>query len=435
MICTIAPPLLSHCTDFSITNTARPTPHGTVDRHMRSTSHSLYRLEEHRSATRHSKSTEQRFRHVIGRQKRAMQKEFSAVIIERVETWVLRVPFIRTSADFDGAHHELIGATVHADGVSGLGYSFITDHAGGVAVKALLDELLVPRLIGRDATKAEQIWFEFEALTHRMGTGINRFAMASIDIALWDLRAKVNGRSLAAEIGQIHESVPAYGSGKAGNRLSLSELVELSEGYISEGFTAVKLRVGENLRNDPDRVSAVRRALGDDVGIMIDANERLSYSEALSLGRRLEEFDPLWFEEPMPYMHREAHVRLAQHLAIPVVGGEHHCSAEGFVDYVTSGAFSVLQPNVCMVGGITEMVRIMKLAELHGVGFAPHLMTDLNVHLAATTNSTIYVEYFPWMEPYTENRLTIDEGRALVPEGPGHGIQFTSAAFEQYRVA
>lgn len=355
--------------------------------------------------------------------------------IERVDTWVLRLPFIRTSADFDGAHHEIIGATVHADGVSGMGYSFITDTAGGVAVKALLDTLLVPQIIGQNALEAEKIWAELEALTHRMGTGLNRFAMASIDIALWDLRAKVNGNSLAREIGQVYDEVPVYGSGKAGNRLSVAELVRLSEEYVDEGFNAVKLRVGRDLDQDETRVAAVREALGDDIGIMIDANERLSYSQALNLGTKLQKYDLLWFEEPVNYLDRQSHVKLAQHLRVPIVGGEHHCSAAGFVDYVTTGAFAVLQPNVCMVGGITEVVRTMRLAELHGIGFAPHLMTDLNIHLAAATQSTVYVEYFPWLEPYTHNRLEISNGKAKVPTSLGHGIEFTEQSVKEYRIA
>src|SRR5688500_1390990 len=95
------------------------------------------------------------------------------------EPWILRVPFIRTSADFDGAHHELIRVTLRTESYSGMGYSFITDTAGGVAVKAMLDSLLLPKVIGRDAMEVEKIWQEFFLLTHRMGTSINRFAMAA----------------------------------------------------------------------------------------------------------------------------------------------------------------------------------------------------------------------------------------------------------------
>lgn len=355
--------------------------------------------------------------------------------IENIDTWILRVPFLRTTADFDGAHHELIGVTVHADGLTGMGYSFITDHAGGTAVKALIDDLLAPRVLGLDSSNPERIWQVMEELTHRMGTGINRFAMASIDIALWDLKAKSNGHSLAAEIGQLVDEVPVYGSGKAGGRLSVEELVELSQEYVDSGFNAVKIRVGRDPQDDPGRISAVRDALGDHVRILIDANERLTFPTALTLGRSLAEYDIFWFEEPVVFTDRQSHLELARHLPMPIVGGEHHCSAAEFVDYVSPRAFSIVQPNVCMVGGVTEMIRIMRLAESHGVGFAPHLMTDLNVHLAAATNSTVYVEYFPFLEPYTTNRLAIVDGRARVPSTPGHGLEFTDEAFEKYRIA
>lgn len=355
--------------------------------------------------------------------------------IESIDTWVLRVPFLRTTADVDGAHHDLIGATVHAEGATGMGFSLLTDHAAGGTVKALLDDLIVPHVLGRDALEAERIWHDLEQLTHRMGTGINRFAMASLDIALWDLRAKVHGQSLAREIGQITDQVPVYGSGKAGTRLDIGELAELSADYVASGFDSVKIRVGMEPREDPARIAAVRKAVGDQTNIMIDANERLSLPTALALGRRLADFGITWFEEPLNYQDRQAHVLLSRQLPMPVAGGEHHCSAAEFTDYITSGAFSILQPNVCMVGGITETIRIMRMAEMHGLGFAPHLMTDFNVHLAAATTSTMYVEYFPFLEPYTSNRLTIADGHAQVPDGPGHGMAFTDEAFERYQVA
>lgn len=351
------------------------------------------------------------------------------------ESWLLRVPFIRTSADFDGAHHDLIGVTLRTETESGMGYSFITDIGAGAAVKALLDDVLLPRVIGRGVHDVERVWQEFFLLTHRMGTGVNRFAMASIDIAMWDLRARSNGNSLARELGQLTDTVPVYGSGKAGNRLSVEELVKLSVGYVDQGFDAVKLRVGLETGEDPTRLREVRAAVGPDVRIMCDANERLDLPTALDLGKNLAPYDVFWFEEPVLSTDIEAHATLARKLPMLIVGGEHHCSAAEFVPFVKEGAFNVLQPNVCMVGGVTEIMRIARLAELHGLGFAPHLMSELNVHISAATTSTTYVEYFPFLEPYTTSRLTVRDGHAEVPTTPGHGIEFTAETFEHYQVA
>lgn len=356
--------------------------------------------------------------------------------ISKGQSWILRLPFVRTSRDFDDAHHELIGVTLYTDaGESGTGFAFVTDFGGGSAVKALLDDLLLPRVCGRSVLDAKRIWHEFWALTHRMGRGLNAFAIAAVDIALWDLRARLNGHSLARELGQVWDRVPAYGSGKASPRLPLDELVALSAGYVEQGFKAVKVRVGLDPSADVDRVRAVRRALGDDVRIMCDANERLDLPTALWLGRRLADLDVYWFEEPVVSDDIDAHRRLAQALPMSVVGGEHLCSAREFVPFVTAGALDVLQPNACMVGGITEAMRVGEIAAAHGLGFAPHFMTELHVHLAAAVPNTTYLEFFPFLDEFVQDPLRAEDGAVVVPDRPGHGIEFQERVWSTYRTA
>lgn len=356
--------------------------------------------------------------------------------IVRAESWILRIPFTPTSADVTGAHHEIIGVTVESQSAQGMGFTYLSYNGGGMAVKALLDELLIPRLLGRSALDAEAVWAEFFRLTHRMGTGLNRLAMSAVDIALWDLRSTIKGVSLARELGRLTERVPVYGSGKAGTHLSTEELVDLSVGYVKSGMTALKLRVGAI---DPslaiERVAKVREAVGHDVRILCDGNEKFTYPDALAMGRRLADYDVFWFEEPVLSTDLQAHVLLAEKLPMLIVGGEHHCSMQEFVPYAERDAFAVLQPNICLVGGYTEMRRIMYLAELYGKGFAPHLMTELHVPAAAATASTVYVEYFPFLEPYITTPLVVEDGYAQVPDTPGHGVEFTDDAVSRYRTA
>lgn len=356
--------------------------------------------------------------------------------ITKAESWILRLPFVRTSRDFDDAHHEFVGVTLHCEsGETGTGFAFVTDFGGGTAVQALLDDVLLPRVQGRSVHDAKRLWHEFWSITHRQGRGLNSFAIAAIDIALWDLRARLHGHSLARELGQVRDSVVAYGSGKAAPLLPVDELVALSAGYVEQGFGAVKVRVGLDPAADVARVGAVRRALGDDVRIMCDANERLDLPTALWLGRRLAELDVFWFEEPVVSDDVEAHRRLAQALPMPIVGGEHLCSAREFMPFVTAGALDVLQPNASMVGGLTEALRIGEIAGAHGLGFAPHFLTELHVHLAAAVPSTTYLEFFPFLDEFVEEPLRTENGAVIVPDRPGHGITFTERTWATYRTA
>lgn len=355
--------------------------------------------------------------------------------VTSAETWILRLPFVRESRDFEDSHHDLAGVTLHSDeGETGLGFSFLPDHGGGTAVTALMNDVLLPRVVGRDVAETTAIWSELRAVTHRMGSGINSFAIAAIDTALWDLRARAHGHSLAVEIGQIHSSVPGYGSGKGSPLLEIGELIELQAGYAEMGFDAVKIRVGIDPNEDVRRVAALRGALGDDVGIMCDANERLDVLRAIRLGHRLADHGILWLEEPLPSGHVSAHVRLRQNLPMAIAAGEHLCSVAEFAGYVDAGAIDVLQPNIGMVGGVTEILKIGALAESHGLGFAPHLFGELHVHIAAALEHPSYVEYFPWIDKYVEEPLEVRDGRILVPEGPGHGVRFRRETWERFRV-
>jgi L-talarate/galactarate dehydratase len=358
------------------------------------------------------------------------------LLINKADTWILRLPFVRTSRDFDDAHHEFVGVTLHSEaGETGMGFAFVTDFGGGTAVKALLDDVLLARVTGRSVFEAKAIWHELWTITHRMGRGLNSFAIAAIDIALWDLRAKLHGHSLARELGQVTDRIPAYGSGKGSPLLPAEELVALSAGYVEDGFDAVKVRVGLDPVADVDRVRAVRDALGDRVRIMCDANERLDLATALWLGRRLAELDVYWFEEPVTSDDVGAHRRLADALPMPIVAGEHLCSAREFVPFVAAGALDVLQPNACMVGGITEALRVGELAAAHGLGFAPHFLSELHIHLAAALAGTTYLEYFPFLDEFVTEPLRTDGGAVLVPERPGHGIEFRANVWETYRTA
>lgn len=355
--------------------------------------------------------------------------------IRTTESWMLRFASNRLAADRDDEQFELIGATLtDADGVQGTGWTFTSDHGGGESIKALVD-LLLPHIADREADDVEAINDELFHLTHRLGHGIASMAISGIDIALWDLRARQRDVSLARLLGQVRDRVPCYGSGKASPMLSLDELVATSADYIHQGFRAVKVRIGREPERDLDRVKAVRAAIGSDARILCDANERLDVPTALWLGRKLADQGIHWLEEPLLSQDIDGYQRLRSALPMAIAMGEHVHARRDFIPYIRAGAVDVLQPDMCLVGGITETMRIGRIADSFGLGLAPHFMTPLHVHITASLPRATYLEYYPFMDHLLTGTLTVEDGMLLVPDTPGHGVTFTDEAWKRYRVA
>lgn len=356
--------------------------------------------------------------------------------IRKTESWILRFPSNRAAAERSDEFFELIGVTLENDkGARGTGWTFTSDYGGGEAVKALLDTVLLKRVHGRAAMDVEALNDELFHYTHRLGHGITSMAIAAIDVALWDLRAREAGVSIARMLGQVRDRVPCYGSGKASPSLPVDELVELSAGYIRDGFDAVKIRVGREPGKDIDRIRAVRQAIGDSPRILCDANERLDLPTALWLGRQLADFGVHWFEEPLLSQDIEGYRRLRNALPMAIAMGEHVHSRRDFMPFILSGAVDVVQPDMCFVGGITETMRIGRIADSAGLALAPHFMTVLHIHVAAALPRASYVEFYPFMDDLLVEGLKVENGMLLVPTKLGHGVEFTAEAWRKYRVA
>jgi len=356
--------------------------------------------------------------------------------LRSADTWILRFPSNRAAAERSDEFFELIGVTLgDGSGETATGWTFTSDYGGGESVKALLDQMLVPRIIGRSVDDVDAIHADLRHRTHRLGHGIASLAIAAIDIALWDLRARLGGMSLARALGQMRDRVPAYGSGRASPTLPTDDLVKFSAEYVASGFRAVKIRVGREPARDVERIKAVRDAVGDDVRIMCDANERLDLPTALWLGRRLADLGIYWLEEPLPSQDIAGYRRLRASLPIPLALGEHVFSQGEFMPYMTEGAIDVVQPDACMIGGLTEALRVARAASALGLAVAPHFMTEIHVHLAAAVAQPAYVEFYPFMDDLLMHGLEVDDGHVVVPTAPGHGVVFTDEAWTRYRVA
>ncbi|KJQ53444.1 mandelate racemase/muconate lactonizing enzyme family protein [Microbacterium sp. SA39] len=277
------------------------------------------------------------------------------------------------------------------DGGVGTGFSW-TPSIGASAVAALLEDDIRRFALGRDSDPRE-LWPALWAHLHEAGGGgITTIAMAGIDLALWDLRARSRGAGIPDLLGRVHERLLVYGSG-VNLHYSEAELAAQVERWVDRGIRAAKIKVGRaDLREDVARVALVRDILGPDRQLMIDANQRWDLDRATRALGDLCAFDLTWIEEPLRSDDTAAYRELARRIETPIALGENLHTVHRFREAIDAGFAAVVQPNVIRVGGITPFLEIAALAEERGVMLAPHLLPDLSAQLAVTLPSATWVE-------------------------------------------
>ncbi|HEY2220301.1 MAG TPA: mandelate racemase/muconate lactonizing enzyme family protein [Gaiellaceae bacterium] len=327
---------------------------------------------------------------------------------------------------------ELVTLDVETDeGANGFGFTYTVGH-GGSAIHALLEDAIVPDLLGRDPRDVDAVWHELHAKLHFVGAGgVTAVAIAAADIALWDAVAIAAELPLHRFLGVHRTSIPAYASA-VNLALSTAELVEQMAGYRAEGFGAVKMKVGRSLREDAARVSAVREAIGDDCELMVDANMAWDVAEAGRRLRALEPFAPAWLEEPLPPHDVAGFAALQRSTSIPLAAGETLFTPDEFGPYFRRGAIRIPQPDVIRLG-VTGWRRVAAAALDAGLPVAPHFIPEIHVHLACAIPNALNLEYLPIFERLLEDPLRIHDGEATPPDAPGHGMRFCEDVLSPYR--
>lgn len=312
-----------------------------------------------------------------------------------------------------------------ADGAEGIGYSY-TIGTGGPSIMALLEHTLAPLLIGRDADEIEGLWRAMLFSTHATSVGaITSLAMAAIDTALWDLKARRATLPLHKIAGGAQKSVPLYTTEGGWLHIETADLVDDALKSKEAGFSGSKIKIGRpHLSEDRSRLLAVRNAVGDGYDIMTDANQAFSRSEALKRAKVLEEANIAWFEEPMPADDVGAHAQLAAATSVPIAIGESLYSLSQFKDYLVQGACSIVQADVARVGGITPWLKIAHMAEAFNVDICPHFLMELHVSLVCAVPNAPRLEYIPQLDPITTRGMDLENGRARPSREPGLGIEW-----------
>ncbi|MGC0144022.1 mandelate racemase/muconate lactonizing enzyme family protein [Pseudactinotalea sp. Z1732] len=323
------------------------------------------------------------------------------------------------------------------DGLTGRGYTY-TIGTGGSAVMALLRDVFVPQLPGQDARRIEAIWSALHGSTRATTTGaLTSLALAAVDTALWDLKAQRQNEPLWIAAGGYRRQVPMYDTESGWLHLDADDLIAGAQAMRDKGWKALKVKVGKpTMAEDLERLRAVREVVGDDVDIMIDANQAFTGAEAL---RRITAFDDAvgiaWFEEPLPADDVLGHVELARRTSVPIAVGETLYSPAQFRTYLNSNAAAIVQVDVARVGGITPWLKVAHLAEVSNVDVCPHFLMELHVSLVAAIPNGRYVEHIPQLTTLTRTPVEIEGDRASAPRTPGLGIDWDLDRVEELTIA
>jgi L-alanine-DL-glutamate epimerase-like enolase superfamily enzyme len=256
-----------------------------------------------------------------------------------------------------------------------------------------------------------------------------------VDIALWDLRCKRARAPLHLVAGGAQRRLPIYNTEGGWLNFTTEELVDHAIEAQRAGFRGFKVKVGlPHVAEDAARLAAVRRKLGPNFEIMIDANQCFTVSEAIRRAKSFEEFDLAWFEEPMPAEDIDGHVRLSQSTSLPIAVGESLYHPSHFREYLQRGGCSIVQVDVARIGGITPWLKTAHLAETFNTQVCPHYLMEIHVALCAAVPNSTWVEFIPQLDVITESRIEIVDGYAVPSSDIGLGISWDWKAIERTRI-
>jgi L-alanine-DL-glutamate epimerase-like enolase superfamily enzyme len=367
----------------------------------------------------------------------------ASLFIREVESFVLHVPLPRLVTDSVNRAQAwgLTGVLIRTEeGLTGTGYTSTLTH-GDHAIKDVIDRIYAPQLIGKDALLHQRLWRElYWSDAHWVGRlGITQMALAAVDIGLWDLKAKAFGVPLWRLVGGDKDGrVRSYNTDGGWLNFEVARLIEEMTAMVEQGWKGVKMKIGlPDPREDVRRVEAVRSALGEDIDLMLDVNQRWDVTTAITWAPRFEEFAITWLEEPLDPDDVEGHARLADATAIPIALGEHVYSRTAFRDYIERGIVGYVQADVTRLGGVTEWLAVAEIALAHGIPVVPHHadMMRVHQHLGAGHPASPMIECIPWLQEVFETPVDIREGWFHVPDTPGASTTFDEEKFKEFRVA
>jgi L-alanine-DL-glutamate epimerase-like enolase superfamily enzyme len=317
----------------------------------------------------------------------------SDLAIDELEVSAFTVPTDGPESDgtLEWDSTTLVLVEVGAGGARGLGFTY-----GDVAVAKLIEGKLGPLIVGHDPTDVTAAWSRMMHSIRNLGrAGICAMAIAAVDVALWDLKARLLELPLVSLLGAQRQSVPIYGSGGF-TSYSDRQLAEQMEGWVGDGIRMVKMKVGRDPERDPTRVRVVRDAVGDDVEVFVDANGAHHPQQALAQARRFADLGVTWFEEPVSSDDLSGLRTVREHAprGMDIAAGEYGYDLSYFHSMLAAEAVDVLQADASRCGGITGFLQVAPLCDAVCRPLSAHTAPSLHLHPCCALGSVRHIEYF-----------------------------------------
>lgn len=360
--------------------------------------------------------------------------------IQNVKVGFVRLPVeepLVGAPPMTGMLREFFTVQIFTDGgIEGIG---VTTFGGKIArtLKTALEEF-GDLIVGDDPLASGQVIAKLRAAAAPCGPGgIATLALSAIDIALWDIRGKALGASVAQMLGAARGRVPAYASGALSRTTPTDKLERAAAALVEKGYRQIKTQMaieGLTVAQEIERIRLVRDAVGPDTNLMVDINQRWSVHEAISIGHRIEDLGLGWLEDPTRPDDYQGLARIADALATPICAGEYLYGIEPHRQTLAHHSVDIVMIDLVRIGGITPWMKVAGMAEAFNRPVASHLLPEIHVQLIAAAPNGLVVEYMPWTWRLFDNPPIPKNGEIAVPAGPGLGLKFASDLFEKYSV-
>ncbi len=360
--------------------------------------------------------------------------------IARLQTDILSIPEdepLANAPERDGAMRPIVILRMHTDdGIEGIGLTFY----GGALTRALREavDALGALIVGDDPLRPEAAARKLRAAAAGCESGgIFTLAAAAIDMALWDIKGKALGQPLWKLLGGARDRVPTYASGALRRGLTHDKAAAAAARLKQAGFKEMKMQLAlpgaPTVTDEITRARVVREAIGPDIRLMCDINQRWRPEQAIDIGACIQDVGLFWLEDVTAADDYPGLARINAALSTPIAGGEYVWGITPFRHMIEARSIDIVMIDLVRAGGVTQWLKIAGMAEAFNLPVVSHVIPEFHLHLIAAVPNGLTVEYMPWMLKLFQETPAIDNGELVLPSAPGWGLRFDQQAVERFR--